>query len=261
MKRAAAYAALLMLAVFVLSAAASLAGVPAWLERVPQLALAFGGAATAAAAFSTGDPPRRGWLLLVGATGLALCIGPILAGGVRLAGLPLAPCLIIVANLLMASASLVLLAVLRASGLAPPWSGGWKLGAVAGLLGSLALGASVVMTMDVAPGVDGAAWSARRIVGVAADIIVFNAALGMLRITLPMQRGLVAVPYFLLAAAAGLFMAVGLGLALANALAQTELGLVGRIVDTAAWCCIGLAGLAQAQTLRAAADPLDDPAD
>jgi hypothetical protein len=115
------------------------------------------------------------------------------------------------------------------------------------------VGATVVLNLEVpapAGSLDGTTWAVRRIVGVAADIVVFNAALQMLRITYPMRRGLVATPYLLLALTAALFMLVVLGLALATALLQTELGLMGRMMDTLAWCSLGLAGFAQARTLR-----------
>lgn len=232
-------------------------GAPSWVERIPQLVVASIGTGWAASRFESSDPPRRGWVLLALAGPLALIIAALIAADVRIGGLLVGPVLIVINNVLIVWGALSLLVVLRSSGLAPPWNASWIAISLAGGLATLTVGAGVVLNLHVpspTTGLDAPTWVVRRVVGVAADIIVFNAAVQMLRITFPMRRGLIATPYLLLALSAALFMVVGLGLALTTTLLQTELGLAGRINDTVAWCCLGLAGFAQARAVRHTAE-------
>ena len=218
---------------------------PPWVQRLPQLLVAGAGLAAAALTLDRGDPPRPGWILLACTPAMAMLVGPTVAAEVRIAGLLAGPLIVIVANSLMVLGVMWMLRVLQRSGLAPPWTGSWRLAAGVGALGSLTVGVVVLLHAEIpaATGLDETVWIIRRVVGVSADIVVFNVALQLLRITLPMRGGTVALPYLVLALMAGLFMAVGVGLAVSTSLLQTELGITGRILDTIAWSCMGLAGL------------------
>ena len=247
-----------MLAVFAATVLLRGIDVPPFIQRYPQLLVAAAGTLWAATSFDRGDPPRRGWLLFAIAASLAFTVGPAITTDARVLGLPLGPSIIVVGNLLFIAAILRLFFNLRASGLAPPWNAAWKIAAPIALVASIGVGATVVLTgkaPDTAVGTDVHVWLVRRIAGYTADIIVFNAALQMLRITFPMRRGMIALPYLLLALMASMYMAVGTGLAVSATGLQVDLGWLGRALDTTAWTCMGLAGGAQALAVRHARRP------
>lgn len=203
--------------------------------------LALIGAGAAAFSFGASDPPRAPWLLRVVGVGLVLVAHVLQRVGVAPALRP-DVALLVLANLLGAAAIVGFVRVVRGSGLgAPPGRVGAAV--VAGLAAIVALAAAAVLARLVAAAPDRAVVLA---VSTVCDGVVFVGSALLLRLVLPLRGGLVAVPFFLLAADGLCYFLADLGHALDSPILARALPWFEAIGGAAG----ATAGVAQAALLR-----------
>lgn len=220
---------------------AAVAGVRLGVDPLGADVLALLGAAAAAWTFGPDDPPRAPWLLRVVGVGLVLVAHVLQRAGLGAAqGVDTA--LLVVANLLGATAVAGFVRVVRRSGLgaAPDRAGAVV---VAGLAGVVAVAAACVLARLLATTPDRAVVLA---VSTVCDGVVFVGSAMLLRLVLPLRGGLVAVPFLLLAADGLCYFLADLGHALGSPSVARTLPWFEAIGGAAG----ATAGVAQAILLR-----------
>lgn len=220
---------------------AAVAGLRLGVDPLAAEALALLGAAAAAWSFGPEDRPRRPWMLRVVGVGLVLVAHALQRAGTAPALRP-DVALLVVANLLGAAAVVGFVRVVRGSGLGAPTgrAGGVV---VAGLAGIVAAAAAGVLARLVAAAPDRAVVLA---VSTVCDGVVFVGSALLLRLVLPLRGGLVAVPFFLLAADGLCYFLADLGHALGSPPLTRALPWFEAIGGAAG----ATAGVAQASLLR-----------
>jgi len=219
-----------------------------WLQRIPQRLIAWAVCMWAGLCFQRGDPPRLVWIVIAQMGLVGSLVGLANDEAVFLGPLPLAAVLIVLANGCWVFGVASLWNLVRRTGLVTPWTGLWRV-----LFGGVLL-VGIGMTIPTwvklveagwPAGVEQWAWAVRRVVGVGADAAVLCFAFLLARIALPMRGGAVALPFFLLVAAALFLLSTGIGLALAGEVLQESLGTVFRLLEAIGWGFVSMAALAQ----------------
>lgn len=221
--------------------AAALVGVRLLMEPLVAELLGCAGAVLAAMSFSSGDPPRRPWLLRALGVGAILVAHALQRLGVGPSGLVAA--LVIAANLVGVAAVLGFLRVVRDSGLTLPLTRRERLLGLALSGATLALVAWIFVELV---GVRDPLRAAVVAVSTVGDAVVFVTSALLLRLVLALRGGLVAQPYFLLALDGLFFLLADLAAVVAFvgvAEAVPILGAVGGAAGAAA-------GFAQAALVR-----------
>lgn len=213
--------------------------------------------------FARDDPPRLPWSLFF----VSMIIVPIvrLLSYLRVepGGVPLAHLVIIGGNLVLVAAMLAFGRVLGSSELLSERTRDDRLRATA-FVATLALGAVATLaynTFEVAerglPTTLGA-WVAAtaNLVSTLCDAFAFAGSLYLVWLVRPLIGGLLARPYILIAAAAGVFLAVDILLVAAGAIVQTDLvatsitSLLPKWLGCLAYTCLALAAGSQLALLR-----------
>ena len=210
--------------------------------------------------FARDDPPRLPWSLFF----VSMIIVPIvrLLSYLRVepGGVPLAYLVIIGGNFVLVAAMLAFGRVLGSSELLSERTRDDRVRATA-VVGVLAVGALATIaynTFEVAERglpttVAGWISATANVVSTVCDAIAFAGSLYLVWLVRPLIGGLLARPYLLIAAAAGVFLAVDILLVAAGATTQTDLVVTGLRTQLPKWLgCLAFTGLALAASSQLA---------